>query len=195
MKNIVNQYIEMSKENLTQYMKLIFNDKYDPKVSDEYIERYINTRYYNYVENEEMTLKTRTMLALKNTRARLLATYPEKSEIIEDMYLFYHYIMYIDNTLWCKSIDEIIDKMALTRIKLLLNDNTEFCKKMKELVEENNEKTEKLLTIEDLDRFSLKVKNVNKNKKVYEVKLIYDIKFPEIYSEKSKEKVFDTGII
>ena len=40
----------------------------------------------------------------------------DKTEIIEDMYLFYHYIMYIDNTLWCKSIDEIIEKMSLTYV-------------------------------------------------------------------------------
>lgn len=195
MKNIVKQYIELARKNLTEYMKLIFDDKYDKEISDEYIEKYINTRYYNYVENENTTLKTRTLKSLKNTRARLLITYPDKTEIIEDMYLFYHYIMYIDNTLWCKSIDEIIEKMSLTRIKLSLNENTKFCEKIKELVVQNNKQIENLLSVEDFDKFYLKIKNIDKDKKIYDVKLEYNIKFPEIYSEKSKEKVFDTGIV
>lgn len=195
MKNIVNEYIELQKESIEEYIKLIFVDKYDKQISDEYIEKYINTRYYNYVENEKMPLKARTLEALKKERARLLITYKEKAEIIEDMYLFYNYIMYIDNTLWCKSIDDIIEKMSLTRIKLFLEGNTEFCKKMKDLIAQNNKKVSSLLNIEDFDKFYLKIKNVDKDKKVYDVKLEYNIKFPEIYSEKSKEKVFETGIV
>lgn len=196
MRNLENEFIELNKEFITEYMKLIFEEKYDKEISDLYIKRYIDVRYYNYIQFEKQTtLRRKIFISLKQIRAKMLSDFPYKSEIIEDMYLFYHYLLYIDNTLWCKDIGEIIDKMSYTRINLSYEQNTEFCKKMRELINKYNKDIEELLKIQETDKFNVKISNLDKDKKVYKVRLTYNIKFPEIYSEKSKDKVFETGIV
>ena len=46
--NIMNEYIALTKKQITTYLKLIFENTYDKRYDDMYSEKYINARYYNF---------------------------------------------------------------------------------------------------------------------------------------------------
>ena len=60
--NIMEQYIKITKEQIEEYMKLVFKDSFNKGYCDLFTERYINIRYYNYYENEVIETMRRKIL-------------------------------------------------------------------------------------------------------------------------------------
>ena len=50
--NIMNEYIELTKKQINEYMKLTLGEKFNQNYCDLFTERYVNIRYFNYYENE-----------------------------------------------------------------------------------------------------------------------------------------------
>ena len=52
--SVMSEYIKMTQEGITQYMKLVFERKFNKQICDSYIKTYIDVRYYNVNERENL---------------------------------------------------------------------------------------------------------------------------------------------
>lgn len=192
--NIMSEYIKLTKKQIESYMKLVFEEKYSKKYNDIYSDTYINSRYYNFFNNGETTIRRTILEELKKTQEYAISNNFEDKELIEKMHIFFCYVLYFDNVVYCKDLRNKISKISKLRKKLLNKENWEFEENLyNELMAINGEK-EKLLTRFDTNEFFLKITNYKDKSNVYRVNVKHQIKFPMEYSELAINKVFNMGI-
>ena len=196
--NIMNKYIEITRKQILMYLRLIFEDSYNKKYNDIYIEKYINTRYYNFFydnEKDNNTIRKTILDELKKTQEYIISNNSQDRELIEQIYIFFCYFLYFDNVIYCKELKTKISQIAKLRKRILNKDDERFeadlCKEMKSISFEK----EDLLSRFDSDEFFIKLTNYLNIKNVYKVKIKQSIKFPIEYSEIAVNKVFNTGLI
>ena len=195
--NIMNKYIEITKKQISTYLKLVFEKQYNKRYNDIYTEKYFNSRYYNFFNDndENTTIRKIVLEELRKTQEYLISTDLQEKEIIEKIHIFFCYFLYFDDVVYCKDVKIKISQIAKLRKKILNKECEEFEENLyREMITLNDEK-EKLLSNFDTDEFSLKIKNYKTVKNIYRVILKQNIKFPIEYSELAVNKVFNVGII
>ena len=194
--NIVEQYINLTKKTVNEYMKLIFERKFSKKYCDMFNEKYINVRYYNFYEDDIGTTTRKKILNyLKKEEEEISMNNIDDRELIEQMRLFYYYVLYFDDVVRFRSLEEIIKKITKLRKKILGKETEDFEKNLSKIVIEYKEQKEELLKRFESDEFSIKITNYKDRVNVYRINLDYDIKFPLEYSTYAIKKAFTTGII
>lgn len=194
--NIMGKYINITKKEINTYMKLIFDKRFNKKISETYLDAYINFRYYNYYDyNNQSSYKSFLLDILKEKERNLIEEYPKKKTLIENMSLFYYYILKFDNL-----YDEVRIKEEIVKLEKLINRKLKrqeegFKQKFYETLEKYAKEKKELLDNFSYDKFKLKINSYLKTRNVYNVNLQYNIKFPMIYSNRAIEKVFNTGVI
>ena len=192
--NIINQYIDIVKKQITTYMKAVFNNKFKKDYNDRFIEKYINTRYFDfYGSNESTNIRKRIIEQLKNVQDEIIINHIEDRELVEQMCVFFYYVLYFDHVVYYKDLREKINKTAKLRYKVLGKQSEAYSEdiylKMVNFEEQKKQLIEKFST----DEFILKLSNYQDNAKVYRTNLIYKIKFSREYSEYAIKKAFTTG--
>ena len=196
--NIMNQYIELTKKQITTYMKLTFGKNFEKKYNEEFIEKYINIRYYNYYDDfVNSTLRKKILSILRETAENLVIDNIEDRILIEEMCTFFYYVLYFDNVVYCKELKEKTKKVAKLRKKVLKpkEDEKVFEKTLYEKIEEFNNEKEKLIKKFDTQEFYIKTRNYENKYGTYRVNLKYNIPIPIVYSEYAKNKAFNIGIV
>ena len=95
--NVMKEYLKIVQEELTTYMKLIFEKKYNRKITLRYLDAYMNVRFYNfYIKDENLTFRKNYLNAIKEEEQKILADMPKNKKLIENMGLFFYYILYFD---------------------------------------------------------------------------------------------------
>lgn len=195
--NIMNKYIDITKRQISTYLKLIFENKYNKRYNDIYTEKYINSRYYNFYGSEEENLTIRKIILeeLRKTQDYLISTNSEDKELIEKIHIFFCYFLYFDNVVYCEDLKAKTLQIVKLREKILKKQSDEFeIVLYKEMMCLQIEK-ENLLERFETDEFSLKITNYKAVKNIYRVILKQNIKFPIEYSELAVNKVFNMGLI
>ena len=192
--NIINQYIDIVKKQITTYMKAVFNNKFKKDYNDRFIEKYINTRYFDfYGSNESTNIRKRIIEQLKNVQDEIIINHIEDRELVEQMCVFFYYVLYFDHVVYYKDLREKINKTAKLRYKVLGKQSEAYSEdiylKMVNFEEQKKQLIEKFST----DEFILKLSNYQENAKIYRANLMYKIKFPREYSEYAIKKAFTTG--
>lgn len=192
--NIINQYIDIVKKQITTYMKAVFNNKFKKDYNDRFIEKYINTRYFDfYGSNESTNIRKRIIEQLKNVKDEIIINHIEDRELVEQMCVFFYYVLYFDHVVYYKDLREKINKTAKLRYKVLGKQSEAYSEdiylKMVNFEEQKKQLIEKFST----DEFILKLSNYQENAKIYRANLMYKIKFPREYSEYAIKKAFTTG--
>lgn len=194
--NVMQEYIKLATEEITTYLKLIFEKSYNRQIALRYMDAYLNVRFYNfYPKNENLAFRKNFLNALKEEEEKLVDQFPEKKKIIENMGLFYYYILYFDKISYKVDTEKAIDKLFKIRKKLLKKDNEDFKQNFYSAFNEYSCKKEDFLKKYESDEFSLKITDYAGAGNVHRVNLRYDIKFPTIYSNQAIENVFNSGII
>lgn len=192
--NIMNDYIQLTRKQIEKYFKIVFEEKYNKKYNDLLTDTYINTRYYNFFNNSEKTIRKTILEELKKTQEYAISNSYSEKEIIEKMYVFFCYVLYFDNVVYCKDIKNKITQIAKLRKRVLGKDNFEFEENLyNELVELNKQK-EGILEKFKSEEFYLKISNYKDKQNIYRVNVKHQIKFPMEYSEMAINKVFNMGI-
>lgn len=194
--NIINQYIELTKKQINEYMKLVFENNFNKKYCDMYTEKYINTRYYNFYEkNENNTIRTRILDNLRELQEELeKKLYVDKKEI-ENIRVFYYFVLYFDNVVYYKDLEKIIQKITKLREKTLGKKKDGFDKKLYLKMTECIKQKEEFIKKFETNEFYIKLSNYPEKLHIYRVNLKYNIEFPLTYSNYAVEKAFATGII
>ena len=194
--NLANKYIELTKKEIISYLKLVFGNKFVKKYSDMYIKKYIEIRYYNFYDYDtSRTLRKKILDNLRDLAEELCIDHIEDREIIDQMCVFFYYILYFDNVSRVKSIEQTIEKIYKLRKRVLEKEEEEFKKELYNIVKEYKKEKEQLLDRFNQEEFFIKLTNYPKKLNIYRVNLKYNIKFPLVYSEFAINKAFNIGLI
>lgn len=195
-KNVMQEYIKLTQEEVITYIKLIFERLYNKKIALRYMDAYLNVRFYNfYPKDDDLTFRKNYLNAIKEEETRILKEMPEKKKLIENMGLFFYYILYFDKISYRVDVDEIIEKLFKIRKKLLNKKNEEFKENFATKYNEFSEKKENFLKKYETEEFYLKISDYEGQNNANRVNLKHNIKFPMIYSNQAIENVFDSGLI
>ena len=192
--NIMNEYIHLTKKQIETYLRLVFENTYDKKYNDIYSETYINSRYYNFYNNSDTTIRRTILEELKKTQEYAVSNNFQDKELIEQMYIFFCYVLYFDDVVYCKDLRNKISKIAKLRKRVLNKEIWDFEENLYREIIAISEEKEKLLTRFDTDKFFLKITNYKDKANVYRVNIKHQVKFPMEYSELAINKVFNMGI-
>lgn len=191
--NNIDKYIKFIKDYLTEYFKLIVKDKYKRIVYNEMLNTYIDIRYFNKYDKKYKQIEKNIEYYIQENLRTLIEEDNKLVKNVNELYYFFWYLLYLDNTLEYDNLDKLIDKIIIDR-KEKLDLNDDITKELKGLVKESEKKKNNFFNEYLSDTFNLELKSTN-IKNVYNVLLSYNIKFPKIYSSYSINRVFKSDII
>lgn len=191
--NNIDKYIKFIKDYLTEYFKLIVKDKYKKIVYNEMLNTYIDIRYFNKYDKKYKQIEKNIEYYIQENLKTLIEEDNKLVKNVNELYYFFWYLLYLDNTLEYDNLDKLIDKIIIDR-KEKLDLNDDITKELKSLVRESEKKKNNFFNEYLSDTFNLELKSTN-IKNVYNVLLSYNIKFPKIYSSYSINRVFKSDII
>lgn len=194
--NLMDEYMKSIKVNMTQFLKVCLETKYVKKIADDFIDKYLEIRYYGLIEAKKgLTVKNKLLTEFKKLKEELINEDSKKTKNIELTYIFFDRCMAFNEK---TDKEEILDEVNLTinlrKEHLGLNDENEFREKINHEIIEAELAKEKVLEKAESDKFYLRFSNF-KTTTLKKVNLKYNIKFPSIYSNDSISKVFNSGTI
>ncbi len=194
--NIINKYTDITKKQMNTYMKLVFGNLFNKEYNDAYIQKYINTRYYNYNEADvKETFRARVLSELKDTEENLIINNISDRDLIQKMDVFFQYVVYFDDIVKCKDIKKKIERVTKLRKKLLNKTSEMFEKNLYEKMMDYKQQKEEMLKSFETDDFYIKLTNYPKRYNLYRVNLKHNVEIPLEYSEFAINKAFNSGII
>ena len=192
--NIMNEYIEITKKQISEYMKLVFEEQFNQNYCDIFMERYINIRYFNYYENDIETTRRKLLDHLKQVGEELIINNINDRELIELMRIFFYYVLYFDNVTYYKDLRTKIGQVGKAKIKRIgrnLNEEELFYK-----IQEYKKQKEELINDFSSEEFYIKLSKYPNKSNVFRINLKYNnIKFPLEYSEFAINKAFQMGLV
>lgn len=195
--NIMEQYIGITKKQIQKYLELVFEDKFKKEYCELFTEKYINIRYYNYYENEVIeTMRGKILEHLKQVGEDITINNIQDREIIENMRVFFYYILYFDNVVYYKDLRKKINQISKIKKRVYGYVSNEFEEKLYQIIQECNKEKEELVEKFVSNEFYIKLTNYPDKSKIYRVNLKYkNIKFPLEYSEFAINKAFQVGLM
>ena len=156
--NLANEYIELTKKEIIEYLKLVFGNKFIRKYCDIYIKKYIDIRYYNFYDYDtSRTLRKKILDNLRDLAEELVIDDIQNRTIIDNMCLFFYYVLYFDNVIISKDIEKTIEKIEKLRKRVLEIEDESFTKELYRIVKEYKTKKGKLLGKIESDEFFIKL--------------------------------------
>ena len=140
-------------------------------------------------------MRTRILDNLKKEQENLCIDNIEDREVIEQMCIFFYYVLYFDKVIQSRDIKKTIEKISKLRKRVLNIEDEEFNKLVYNTMKEFEKEKEKLVERFETDDFKLKITNYPDELNVYRVNLKYNFNFPLVYSEFAINKAFNIGII
>ncbi len=195
--NVMNEYIKLTQKEINSYMKLIFDNKFNKKICDGFIEAYMKVRYYNYeMPNSENTFRKKILESIDLEMEKLIKEIPDKEKVIRQIHAFCPFMLYFDNVTYYRNIKRILERIEDARKKILEKENDKtFKREFLKIVKENARIKADFLKKFETEDFSLKLTPYSEMHNVYKANIKYNFKFPKIYSEDIIEKAFNEGII
>lgn len=192
--NIMNEYIEITKKQISEYMKLIFGWNFKQNYCDIFTEKYVNVRYYNFYENDIDTTRRKILEHLKQTEEDIVINNIEDRQLIENMRLFFYYVLYFDDVVYYKDLRAKISQIGKAKRKRIgdnLNEE-ELYYKMQDYMRQK----EDLINDFSSEEFYIKLSKYPNKSNVFRINLKYNnIKFPLEYSEFAINKAFQMGLV
>lgn len=190
-KNIVDRYVNIVKDEFKDYSKIILGSRFNAEIFNIYIENYIEARYYNFIDDENIrTFRDKVLNEIQNTKNELInkGIYDENlvtcyAEIFRNLLSFDNVSIVQSEESAKKSLNEIYEQRHYDH-----NFNNQFLDK--NIYYENLKN--KLKDKYESNVFSIKYKKLDMN--VYLAELKYNIKFPKVYNSDYIKNAFNTGI-
>lgn len=195
--NIMNEYIELTKKQINEYMKLVFGERLNQTYCDLFTERYINIRYFNYYENEfHETIRRKIIEHLKQVGEEIIINNINDRELIETLRVFFYYVLYFDNVVYYKDLKMKIAQIAKVKKRVFGDELYDFEEKLYQIIQDYMKQKDELIKRFVSDEFYIKLTNYPDKLKVYRVNLKYNnIKFPLEYSDFAINKAFQIGLV
>lgn len=195
--NIMNEYIELTKKQINEYMRLVFGERFNQNYCDLFTERYISIRYFNYYENEfHETIRRKILEHLKKVGEEIIINNIDDRELIENMRVFFYYILYFDNVVYYKDLRQKIHQIGKVKQRAFKQEIYDFEEKLYQKMQQIMDEKDEIIKRFSSDKFYIKLTNYPDKLKVYRVNLKYNnIKFPLEYSDFAINKAFQMGLV
>ncbi len=190
-KNIVDRYIDIVKEEFKEYSKLILGKNFDSDIFNDFLNDYIDARYYNFIDDENIrTFRDKIIKIISNTQNLLEIKRPHDKELIEREANIFKNLLSFDAVSIVQSEESAINSLN----EIYMNNNgkdnfkSRFIEKNVYYENKRNELKEKY----ESEVFFLKYKRLDLN--IYYADIGYKIKFPKMYNEEFIKNAFNSGI-
>lgn len=192
--NMLEEYLNFEKNNITQFAKEILSEKFDENFFNPLLKVYIENRYYNYYNENDLTFDDNIMSRLEKTFINMTKGFnkEEKSKVI-DNYLVFNFILYYDGVSFLKE-PIFYSLLRKYRMKLFNLDDKLFQENITKFIYNANKRREKFYKIFETKDFYLKQVPTN-IENVIDIVLGYNIEFPKLYSEYAIDRVFESTSI
>lgn len=198
MTNLMNDYIKIVKSNMNQFVKLCIENKYVKNIADEFIDIYCEIRYFGLIEAKKgFTVKNNILTELRQKKDDLIEESkkdPKRISIIELTYNFIDSCIALNEKKNEELDEEVSIILRLRKEHLGIEYSDDYKREIYNIVNECTKEKLKLLELVDSDKFYLKYSNY-KTTNLKKVVIKYNIKFPDIYSNTSIAKAFNSGTI
>lgn len=188
MNNIMDKYTAIVSKQFCFYAKNVMQKYYISSIFNEFLEEYINVRYYNiYPARQNRTSTVNFYLNEKINHLR--EKYDNKVKNIEFMGSIFKYLIKLDSCLEACEVNKIEDDLEKVALKFGLSDRIEFSKEYRAFLKDKNNLLKKYETNDFVINYS-KIDN-----KVYDTSFEYLINMPELYSKKAIDSVYNSDPI
>lgn len=191
---VLYKYLEIVKSEFEQYFDLIFEKKYEKRIFEILFKKYVNIRYYNIRQDENLNIDLRN--AIKNELdlegKKLKQKYAD--EKVENIINIFTYITNFDKISKNKKNDLIIEKIEQYRKEKLGIQKESFFRLFKETLDEQMTIKRNFINKYKSDDFNLKMSLLDKDRKIYKGEIKYNIQFSSLYSNSIIKQTFETGI-
>ena len=190
-KNIVDRYIDIVKDEFKEYSKLILGRNFDSEIFNNFLEDYIDARYYNFIDDENIrTFRDKIIKVIFDTQNVLEIKRPHDKELIEQEAEIFKNLLIFDSVSAVKSEESTINSLNEIYMKNNTRDGfkSRFIEKNVYYENKRNELKEKY----ESKVFFLKYKRLDLN--IYYADIGYRIKFPKMYNEEFIKNTFNSGI-
>ena len=203
MRNLMDEYIDFTSKKIKKYVRMILRSKYDEKIVQEFLKTYINSRYYNIIEESSRPFYLKITDEL-NKKQKILNEKDEdgKELVIEVTKQIFVYMLFFDN------VRKVENFKNIKSIKEVINQLIDYCQKtldtkMQDDIHEAlyNEITADMLDKDiyldkfETDSFILDFEKTKELDNVYYTRLDYNMRLPMQYSYEAVEKVYNTGTV
>lgn len=189
--NPIKEYVDFTKKNLKIYTKKIMGKYYDEEVFTNYLNQYINIRYYNQEKWERKDLSNHLNQYLTNIYEK---DENKISKFILELFKKYYYIDDVLDFNYEKQLEEYSEMINRIRIEKVGINDPEFLTEFKELINNNEKKRLQFLSLFDSSDFYLDIKETN-NKDVYDVNIKENVKIPKIFSDYAIKRVWNETLV
>ena len=196
MTNLMNEYIKVIKLNMNQFIKMCLDTKYIKKIADDFIDTYVEIRYYGLLESKKgFTVKNKIFTETRKLKDELLEEEKDdkKSKVIELTYIFLDSCIALNEKEENEIKDEINLISKLRKEHLGIDEDEEYKTEFLQKVIQANEEKGNILNQTKTDKFYLRYVNYSNVTNLKKAIIKYNIKFPSIYSNTAIAKTFDSG--
>ena len=188
--NIVDRYISILKDEFKDYSKLILEKNFNTEIFNIYLENYIESRYYNFIEETNIrTFRDRMINEIETTKSKMFEKGIYKENILNSQCEIFKNLLVFDNVSTVQNEDVSINKLQEIYKETHKDNNFKNIFLDKNIFYDNLKRTLK----EKYESKIFNVKYIKLDKDIYISKLEFNIRFSKIYSKSFIETAFTTG--
>lgn len=188
--NIVDRYISILKDEFKDYSKLILGKNFNTEIFNIYLENYIESRYYNFIEETNIrTFRDRMINEIETTKSNMFEKGIYKENILNSQCEIFKNLLVFDNVSTVQNEDVSINKLQEIYTETHKDNNFKNIFLDKNIFYDNLKRTLK----EKYESKIFNVKYIKLDKDIYISKLEFNIRFSKIYSKSFIETAFTTG--
>ena len=163
--NIVLEYITFVQKSISEFYHIILETKYQAKLINPIIDKYIDIRYYNNTANKEKNNVKLIDDELKPIIKNELKENPDNQELIKNIYALIGYVLYFDDVSAYSNVNNLF--LALINDEVItLKYNDEMVTKLTDLVKVFNTKKSEFMNLFDTNNFSLNETRIKKKSRI-----------------------------
>lgn len=180
--NIAQDYIDFIQKKYKKILAIKLGKNYVAKTTTLFLKDYINVRYYENIDLQQVDLKETILERLGDLK--LLLSRSKNTNSLDKIITCFDIIFYLDNVNRDVNINSC-----------LLNLEDQDKQEIIEIFKEVEQKRNKYFSLSEDSKFKLAEQTLGIIKKIKLTSLSYDIKFSKLFSDYAIEKAYNYGII
>lgn len=180
--NIAQDYIDFIQKKYKKILAIKLGKNYVAKTTTLFLKDYINVRYYENIDLQQVDLKETILERLGDLK--LLLSRSKNTNSLDKIITCFDIIFYLDNVNRDVNINSC-----------LLNLEDQEKQEIIEIFKEVEQKRNKYFSLSEDSKFKLAEQTLGIIKKIKLTSLSYDIKFSKLFSDYAIEKAYNYGII
>ena len=189
-KNIVKDYVEFTKDNFFDFSKKIMGKYFDKELFLQYMDVYINIRYYNQMDVVKSSMEA-------NLNYYLDLVYSKNKTVVSKFMLelikMYYYIDDVKRFDYNKDLKNYALEIYLIREEKVGIKDKDFLNQFKKEVKSMYDRKVKYMSCLDTNDFYLDLLDVHDNR--YYVDIKTNVSIPKLYSGYAIRRVWNSNVI